>query len=411
MMDKNRIRDVKPMYGLVLEGGGAKGAYHIGAYRAIMEEGIEIQGIAGTSVGALNGAILVQGDFHKAYDLWYNISYSKVLNITDDEIEKLRSGKLAKEDLGLLIRRIGNIISDRGLDISPLKNLLLESVDEDKIRASGKDFGIVTVSLSDLKPLELYIENIPEGKLVDYLLASAYLPAFKSEKIEGKRYIDGAIYNNLPVNLLVDKGYEDLIIIRTHGTGQVRKVNLNNLNAIFIAPQEDLCRTLDFDRDRARYNLKLGYYDGKRALKNLKGTSYYIKSIKEEGYFEDYLWNLGDEKINKLKKLFRIDETIPNRKALFEFINPKLFNLLDLDKERDYEEIFYTLIEELATIYGLERFHIYDYDKLVSLIKKEIKKGGEEKNNRFLDKVIDMVDIFSIFTREELIKEVGKILL
>ncbi len=53
------------MYGLVLEGGGAKGAYHIGAYRALMEEGIEIQGIAGTSVGALNGAILAQGDYEK----------------------------------------------------------------------------------------------------------------------------------------------------------------------------------------------------------------------------------------------------------------------------------------------------------------------------------------------------------
>ncbi len=45
------------MYGLVLEGGGAKGAYHIGAYKAILEEGIEIGGVAGTSVGALNGGL------------------------------------------------------------------------------------------------------------------------------------------------------------------------------------------------------------------------------------------------------------------------------------------------------------------------------------------------------------------
>ena len=48
------------MIGLVLEGGGARGSYHIGAYRAIMEEGIEINGITGTSIGALNGAMIVR---------------------------------------------------------------------------------------------------------------------------------------------------------------------------------------------------------------------------------------------------------------------------------------------------------------------------------------------------------------
>lgn len=62
------------MYGLVLEGGGAKGSYHIGAYKAIKEMGIEIKGIAGTSVGALNGALITQGDFERAYDLWESIS-------------------------------------------------------------------------------------------------------------------------------------------------------------------------------------------------------------------------------------------------------------------------------------------------------------------------------------------------
>ncbi len=101
----------------------------------------------------------------------------------------------------------------------------MESIDEDKIRNSGKDFGIVTVSLSDLKPLEVYIEDIPQGgKLIEYLMASAYLPVFKREKIiDGKIYIDGALYNNLPANLLVDKGYKNLIIVRTNGLGNIKK--------------------------------------------------------------------------------------------------------------------------------------------------------------------------------------------
>ena len=62
----------------------------------------------------------------------------------------------------------------------------MELIDEEKIRSSGKDFGIVSVSLTDFKPLEIYIENIPLGQLVEYLLASAYLPVFKTERIDGK---------------------------------------------------------------------------------------------------------------------------------------------------------------------------------------------------------------------------------
>ena len=398
------------MYGLVLEGGGAKGAYHIGAYRALMEEGIEIQGIAGTSVGALNGAILAQGDYEKAYELWYNMSYSKVINATDEEIEKLKAGKLSKEDLSLVAERIKGVISEGGLDITPLRNLVMEVIDEEKVRNSGKDFGIVTVSLSDLKPLEIYIEDIPNGELREYLLASAYFPAFKREKIGGKRYVDGGIYNNLPVNLLKNKGYKDLILIRTHGLGYIKKVDLENLNTIIISPNEELCRTLDFERDSARYNLTLGYYDGMKALKNLKGFHYYIEPTKDGDYFTDYLWNLGEEKILKLKKVFKIDENIPNRKAMFEFINPKLSSLLGVEKQDEYEEIFYTLVEKLAEIYGMERFKIYKYDELVNLVMEKIKLE-EEKDTGILDKIIDKVDVLSFFTREETIKEVGQILL
>ncbi|KKC29338.1 hypothetical protein CDSM653_01657 [Caldanaerobacter subterraneus subsp. pacificus DSM 12653] len=195
-------KGVRSMYGVVLEGGGARGAYQIGVYKALIEEGIEVKGIAGTSVGALNGAILVQGDFDKAYEIWENISYSRVIKASDEEIEKFKKGKLDREDILLLIQRLRGIIREGGLDITPLRNLLEEVLDEEKIRNSGKDFAIVTVSLSDLKPMELYIEDIPYGKLIDYLMASAYLPVFKREKIDGKSFLDGGVYNNLPANLL-----------------------------------------------------------------------------------------------------------------------------------------------------------------------------------------------------------------
>ena len=56
------IIDLTKEYGLVLEGGGAKGAYQIGAWKAMREAGVKIKGIAGTSVGALNGALICMDD-------------------------------------------------------------------------------------------------------------------------------------------------------------------------------------------------------------------------------------------------------------------------------------------------------------------------------------------------------------
>ena len=62
--------DINIEYGLVLEGGGAKGAYQIGAWKALKEAGIHIKGIAGTSVGALNGALIAMDDFEKAEKIY-----------------------------------------------------------------------------------------------------------------------------------------------------------------------------------------------------------------------------------------------------------------------------------------------------------------------------------------------------
>lgn len=71
---------MKP-YGLILAGGGAKGAYQIGAWKAMRELDIEFEAIAGASIGAINGAMIAQGDFDDAYELWSNVEVSSGVNI------------------------------------------------------------------------------------------------------------------------------------------------------------------------------------------------------------------------------------------------------------------------------------------------------------------------------------------
>ena len=80
------LLDSEKEYGLVLEGGGARGAYQIGAWKALKEAGISIKGIAGTSVGALNGALVCMDDLKRAEEIWDNISYSRIMDVDDEQM-------------------------------------------------------------------------------------------------------------------------------------------------------------------------------------------------------------------------------------------------------------------------------------------------------------------------------------
>lgn len=394
------------MRGLVLEGGGAKGAYHIGAYKALKEMGVEIDGVAGTSVGALNGAMIAQEDIDRAYELWNNMTYSRVINANDEDIEKIKRGKLKIEDIKDISEKIKGVISEKGVDITPLKELLYDVINEEKVRRSGKDFGIVTVSLTDLKPLEIYIEDIPQGKLVEYLMASAYLPVFKREKIDGKDFIDGGIYDNVPMGLLINKGYEDLIVVRTHGLGRNRRINKKNLNIRYISPRESLGRTLDFDTKTCRFNLKLGYFDAFKTIKQLKGNKYYIIPKKDENYFVNVLLNLNEEKILEIGKILKIED-VPYRRALFEFIIPKLNNILGLDKKNDYEDILIMFLEYLAEEYEVERFKIYGYEEFLENVIERHKYNSQD--NALFSKLVMRMDILGKFSKSEIIKEIANI--
>ena len=59
---------------IVLAGGGSRGAYQIGVWKALREMGIDYQLVTGTSVGALNGVLMVQQEYDKALAVWENIS-------------------------------------------------------------------------------------------------------------------------------------------------------------------------------------------------------------------------------------------------------------------------------------------------------------------------------------------------
>ena len=388
-------------YGLALEGGGSKGSYHIGACKALKEMGAEFSCVAGTSVGALNGALIVQDDIDKAYKLWHDISLSKVIDFSDGEYKSVEQSKKDGESVYGTMKKLRLAIKDRGLNIDPLVKMVDDNLDEDKIRKSKTDFGLVTIDLSNRKVLELYKEDIPQGKMAGYLLASASLPGFKLRNLDGKVFIDGGLYNSLPIDMVIKKGCKDIVVIRTFGHGRIKKTDTTGVNIIEISPNENLGPILDFSSKVARKNLKMGYFDAIKAMKKMKGTRYYIESVNDETLFLNYFLRMSDEKIKKLAKLVGVEEA-SGKRALLELIIPKIADLAGIPKESSYEDICISVIEMMAEASNVERFKIYKLSEVIDEIVKGF-RNTETVNKNEIPRFMLKADFFSRFIKNKIL--------
>lgn len=358
-MDKEKV------YGLALQGGGAKGAVHMGAAKALFERGYRIGAVTGTSIGALNGAVIAQGDFEKGYELWRTMSNATVFDIEDTYYRRLRSLKIDAEMVRGIAEGLREVIGNKGVDTSRIRELIDSVIDEDKLRKSPVDFGLVTVSISDLKPLELYKEDIPEGRMTDYLMSSARVPGLRVNTADKKKYLDGGFYNNCPISLLLKKGYKDIIVVHTYGPGVVWPVRRRDVNIIDITPSEDRGRVLDFDNELINYNLKLGYFDACKTLDRLAGRKYYVRT-QDRNAFMARLLSLPDQVKLRLAELYGQRGADPDR-ALLDEVLPRAASAMGLAGKPGYQEIVAALLETLAKEKGLERFNIYDMDELIKL--------------------------------------------
>ena len=269
--------DTSKTYAIALEGGGAKGAYEAGVWKALDEAGVKYNAVAGTSVGALNGAMMAAGELDTAVCLWENVKFSQVFDADDAQMKKIYDRDLEGLNVKGLLRDVVEIVKDGGLDIEPLRRMMETYINEEKIRNSEVDFFFVTYSLTDMEEVELSAKELEKGKLIDMLLASAYVPVFRRKKLDGKDYVDGSVQNIVPIDSLLKRGYRDIIMIRIYGVGFEKKIQIpEDANVITIAPKEKLGGILQFDAESTKRDMMLGYFDGMRMLYGLAGEKYYI---------------------------------------------------------------------------------------------------------------------------------------
>ena len=278
---------------LVLGGGGAKGAYEVGAIAALDELGIKAGSVFGTSVGALHAAMYAQGSMDAAAALWDNIRLSDV--VSEESLAIADDAENIFDHPEKLLEFITRYAQKKGVDVSPLMDILHKLIDEDKIRRSGVHLGIVTTRFPSLAMVEKRLEEMETGSLIDWLMASAScFPIFPMKQVGGDRYIDGGFCDNTPVEMAVRSGARDIVAIdigkhRSH-TQYDRRPNIT-----YIRTSQPLGGLLTLDSALSSRNRILGYNDVMRAFSRMRGVSYSFDAVDAQALYaraQDYVIHL-----------------------------------------------------------------------------------------------------------------------
>ena len=375
----------KGNYCLVLSGGGAKGVYHIGVWQALQELEVEVDAFIGNSIGAIIAGFLAQGKIKRLEEIGSSMSIDFILNIPEEFIENGEI-KITTPKLSSFIEFYQNIINKKGLDTAPLQRLLNNDLDESKIRKIGNDLGIVTYRTSDLKPREVFIEDMEEGELINYLLASSALPGFEQPEIAGKKYIDGGVYDNIPYNMARQRGYRKIIVSDISGMGVRRKMDISGSQTIYIKNSINMGGVLDFDRKFLDDYTTLGYLDTLKTFEKLSGYHYFIiPDEKFENDFKEIIY------LNKQNVLDYEKSISGKEKSSFTLALKNIF-----PKHSQFKINWLSVFTDCAaTILSIQRIKRWTYTELQNEVKKQVKS---------INKMVEKLNKGKLFNIEAFLK-------
>jgi NTE family protein len=368
-------------YALVLGGGGTKGAYQIGAWRAFRELGITFDAVVGASVGALNAGLIAQDSYDLALKIWNDIALDDIVNLPADLLERKEKGA-EHEGLPSFAELRGYLLKNHGLDAKPLHDLLQSHIDEPKIRSSGIDLGITTYELTNLRQVEMFLSDVPVGRLADYLLASASFPAFRATEIEGHRFTDGGIVDNIPYRMIKSRGYHRIIVVDVSGLGLNRRPDIVGTQTVYLKNSIEMGGVLDFDPDFISSYMELGYLDTLRVFGKLRGMLYFI----DEGPNDTEISRRLKEILVEPEMLRDCSEFIPSEsEQRLGARDPAAVAIQSLRatlprEMRGYRNIIVPFVECAALSLDIERIKRYTLEELI----EQIRERAEEVEHRDL---------------------------
>ncbi|WP_327235123.1 patatin-like phospholipase family protein [Streptomyces sp. NBC_01317] len=293
--------------GLVLAGGGAKGAYELGVLDYMAERGFRVSAIAGTSIGALNGAVLASGEtfFHGVQQLaafWERFSVRMGVPPSEARGLPLDEAGVAMESTSQQIRRLGPRLRALKQRTGLLEELIDEAVDADRIRA-GLPVWVTAYPLTTHRAVPervrylrevgrwmggaratiIRLNDLEAPQVRDAVLASAALPfVFPTRVIDGCAYLDGGLGrgDRTPVRAFASAEHCDvLVVLHLHpdarvapgaATGLVRVDIRPSLPVVPPGPLGPMTGLMNFSPDRMAALRVLGYRDATRRFDEIE---------------------------------------------------------------------------------------------------------------------------------------------
>ena len=351
------------MKALVLSGGGSKGSYQIGVWKALKKLHIKFDIVTGTSVGALNGALITQKSYFRAIKLWKKINLKLLFG--ENAID-------STNDLKVMTMYGKEFLKNGGMEVKKLENLIEKEIRYKKLMKSKINYGLVTFNLTTKKPVQITKKEIPKHLIGDYLMASASCyPAFKQKNIEGERYIDGGFFDNLPINLAIEMGADEIVAVDLSAPG-FNKTPRKKVPTIKIKPNNKLTNFLNFYEEGAKRNIRLGYNDTLKKFGKLEGKKYTFKkrTIEKNNkkHFETFIYLL-ENTLEKFKKLINLSG-VPSKKII--------------------DKIGLKIMEELAKDFHLDETKIYSEKSFNKELKKKLNKEQSKETEQFKKLIIEI---------------------
>ena len=331
--------------GLVLSGGGSKGAYEIGVYIALKKLKKNISIVTGTSIGAVNGMLITQKDLKGALSFWNHVSFKNIYD--ENEFPPIEDEKLSK----IYMQYAKSFINEGGLDIYKMKKLFDVYFKPNKFFKSNIDYGLVTYNFTQRKPVIKSKKTLTKNNIKDYVLASASCyPAFKPYLINNEMYIDGGYYDNMPINLAIDLGATEIIAVDLRAIGFKKAIKDKTVDVTYIAPRNKIGSFLVFDKVQARKAIKLGYNDTMKTFNKLEGNKFTFRKYNLIKNYNKY----SDKFEIKLKEIFQTSKN----KILIKLFQTEAFKEF-LNNKTLYKN-FNNLIEEAGRIFNFDESNIYN---------------------------------------------------
>ena len=339
---------------LVLGGGGAHGAYQIGVWKALKEEDLFISIVTGTSVGALNGALIVQDQLEVAIDLWNRLKTNQVFALSDEKA----TDDLYQRFLYETRQMTKQAMIEGGASIAPLETLVEQYLDVKKIKeTTTPSLYTVATKIPEFLETVTQIQALEPQEIADWILASAsFFPAMAYRQIGSFKYVDGGYRNNLPVDVAVKQQATEVFIVDIQGPGVTKKIKQpDTIVAWTCCSKWSLGSFLIFDSQRNQLNIQLGYLEAKKQLGVYQGNWYTFDSTKmAEHYWQQFL--------RFLVKEIHLD--------LSFFYNMKFWQeLRNVYKDRvEFETCGLAMLESLAKRKVILPNKVYQVEELMKVI-------------------------------------------